>query len=218
MKKHLAIIIAFSVFAITLGLTLPFGFWRAPAAGAPTEVNTEVTASNRDGASYGNGLEALSVDAGAGESVYLGNPDGNLERAGFEFQLNVPNGATITSAFMTIYCVEINGTSGNVTTAVYDVDTAAVFDGAHTHNLEVHDTVSGTTVAWASPPFTASNSFTSPDIKSLVQVVVDRAGWAANNYIGILMLPDSWTMGSEIGIYSATEGSANRATLQVFYN
>lgn len=185
--------------------------------GAPTEVNTAVAANNRDGASYGDSLEAESVDAGAGEAVYVGDPDGNLERSGFQFQLNVPNGSTITEAYMTIFCVEINGTSNDITLAFYDVDTAPVFSNADSHNLEAHATTSATTVAWGSPPFTASNSFTTPDISSLVQIVVDRAGWAANNYIGILMLPDGWAEGSEIGIYSHNEGTANVATLQVFY-
>jgi hypothetical protein len=159
--------------------------------GAPTYSSDADTiiATNRDANSSGTANEWLEYD---GEDTQCGNEGGTVWRWGGEFQLNISQGATIDSAFV-FFTTTFNNVEGsaNMDIKVYDVDNAPIFDASHTHSLETHATVSTTVVsAWAFPSTTGR--IKSPDIKTLVQIPINRAGWAANQYIGLVMVPNTF--------------------------
>ena len=104
-------------------------------------------------------------------------------RAFFRWQLDIPAGATITSATMK---VQSNGTAGNsspstVRLQVLDQEDCAAFIS------NPHFWVVGLDyVDWELPgTWTAGSWHSSPDISSLLQAFINRPGYASGNYFGI---------------------------------
>lgn len=109
---------------------------------------------------------------------------------GLEFRLNIPQGRTIDTAiiYMTLNTNTGWTTGDTVDIGVYDVDTASIFVTGHTHSIATHQTMSEEIIPWTGISQTDLGSLvTSPNIKSLVQIPISRAGWLANNYIGIVL-------------------------------
>jgi hypothetical protein len=190
-------------------------FTTVASAGGTTVYDT-IKADNRDANSQGTANEWLEYD---GENTHFGE-DSGVWRVGFLFALNIPQGKTIDSAFVTFTTVTYNGwQAGDVLDwKVYDVDTAPVFDGSHTHSLEAHAAVSATVVSGWSMTATVG-TLTSPDLKTIVQIPISRGGWTANNLIGIIMVPNSWTAthATSIGDYVGVTTN-NTAKIKVTYH
>lgn len=110
----------------------------------------------------------------------------NYERfwSGYYFgNVTVPQGATITSATFEGYA--LSGTQNLVATVVgNDVDNANNFATEADVNGRTQTTAS---VNWTSQPLTSSAYNTSPDISTVVQEIVDRAGWSSGNAMVILV-------------------------------
>lgn len=100
--------------------------------------------------------------------------------------VTVPKGATITSAKLTFVSYNDRSTANtNVKISANDVDdsvaptTTTAFDGLVLTTAEVEW---NNIEAW-----TAGNSYDSPDIKTVIQEIVDRAGWASGQAIGMVI-------------------------------
>ena len=108
-------------------------------------------------------------------------------KAFFRFQnVVVPQGATIDSAY-----IKLNWEGGRNTdflVAAVDVDD---FDAPTDNTYAAHDTETTATVSWNIPYEGSQDSGkyykTSPDIKTIIQEIVDRAGWSSGNAIGIII-------------------------------
>ena len=198
-----------------------------PAVTAPpstTTVYDTIDANTRDAYTYGSLDETLNYLWDAEQQIFLGNPDGNLERTGFQFQLNIAQGKTIDSAFVIFHSgASIFGTptTDSVYFRVFDLDNAPVFVEAHAHDMATHGTTSATQIGWAPSSWTTSTTYTSPNLKALVQIPISRAGWVANNYICIWFDPAiscCWASGDEVGISDFQSGTtANFARIRVVY-
>lgn len=131
--------------------------------------------------------------------------------AGFRFQtINVPQGATIDSATLTI---DVNGVggAGSVTAYVYgdDVDDAAAW-GASSRPSQITKTTAKTSL-------TGIDSVTTHaiDVQSIVQEIVDRASWVANNDMRFAFLGGTSERSVSIDDYAATNNTV--ATLDITY-
>ena len=108
-------------------------------------------------------------------------------KAFFRFQnVVVPQGATIDSAY-----IKLNWEGGedvNFLIAAVDVDD---FDAPTDNTYAAHDTETTATVSWNIPLEGSQDSGkyfkTSPDIKTIIQEIVDRTGWSSGNAIGIII-------------------------------
>ena len=108
-------------------------------------------------------------------------------KAYFRFQnVVVPQGATIDSAY-----IKLNWEGGedvNFLIAAVDVDD---FDVPTDNTYAAHGTETTATITWSIPLEGSQDSGkyykTSPDIKTIIQEIVDRAGWSSGNAIGIII-------------------------------
>jgi len=105
--------------------------------------------------------------------------------------LGIPQGATITSAKITftIKAPGATGTSNDFTILAEAADNASVF-GTGPFNI-THRARSAASVSWAPaalPP--VGTTLDTPDIASLIQEVVNQAGWSDNNRLTLMIYPD----------------------------
>jgi hypothetical protein len=154
-----------------------------------------------------------SVDyAGAFTATYTSirayNSFGYTGSCGVRFQtVNVPNASTITSATLTLRYTE--APSGSVTVYGIDTDDLAAFSNAASINSAPQTT--------ASAVFSGGSSGAdkSVDVTSIVQEIVNRAGWVANNDMGFVWpAPGS---GNSIGAQAYDGSSTLCARLSITY-
>lgn len=127
----------------------------------------------------GSGSDDISIAAGLDDVEYRSTPaiDTTIDprtsfKTGLRFVMasDIPAGATITSAYITLYA-RGSGTLPNLTIAVEDTGNAAQYAGT-TGDFSSRSE-HATTVSWNPSVWTLNNSYQTPDISSLVQAIVD---------------------------------------------
>jgi hypothetical protein len=134
-------------------------------------------------------------EEGAADYTLEVGVDSEQCRSGLRFTLPVARGAHIESAVLTLYRV---GPADNIAPAstmrvqVYQGSTVAQFDDAHQHDTPAQHDPAGlwaTAVGgWAVGDTMATTD--SPDLRALVQHVVDQAGWQPNHAVTFLISDD----------------------------
>ena len=167
-------------------------------------VSREVQAETDDGEQYINS-EANSGRV-QGEMKFLTDTDLELgsetdgDSPGLDWQviavqyhtLGIPQGSTITSAKITFEVQNSGepGTSNDFTILAEAADDASVFDENVLNNI-TDRARSAASVAWAPDALPAVGTrVETPDITTLIQEVVDRAGWSDNNRLTLMIYPD----------------------------
>ncbi|HZN38532.1 MAG TPA: hypothetical protein VFD82_06990 [Planctomycetota bacterium] len=124
---------------------------------------------------------------------------------GLRFQnLTIPGGATITSAYVQFTTDEITSTATQLTIAGQASDNAPTFASTASNissRSRTTATVAWTPVAWATANEAGLNQRT-PNLASIVQQIVNRAGWIPGNSMGFVIT------GSGTRIASAFDRSA----------
>ncbi len=152
-------------------------------------ISDTIKSNDRDGISLGT-----SEYQGIGDVAIwwgFGNTRADSDQVGLQFRLNIPQGRTIDSCFITAYVQGVNGFNGTTdTTSIYgyNVDNVATFTEGATHAIINHAAITSQTIAWVVPSSTSTN-ITTPNIASLLQTIISRAGWVANNYVGFVFRP-----------------------------
>lgn len=150
-----------------------------------------------------------------GNSIKTGNesiPTRSMTSAVRFTSVSISQGASITSAYLKLTC---NWTdSNNVLTKVYgiDEDNTATFTSDPTGR-------SKTTAAidWDINTVTNNTVYTSPNIASIVQEIVDRGSWSSGNAMGFLIENDGSSSGST-HFFDAYDGSSSDAAyLEITY-
>lgn len=139
-----------------------------------TTLNLQVGANVDDGAGQGAGGVAVN----GGRAVDLTN-----EYHGFRVVAAMAQGVTINSASPQYTTNDATFDSPAVTIKAEDQDTAENFNtGSTVFSSRTYTTASAT---WTATDLGAG-FHTATSIVSVVQEIVDRAGWASGNYIGII--------------------------------
>jgi hypothetical protein len=199
------------------------GRWAPVASGPAASVYRDtVDADNRDGASDSSSVGVLdeklymqtSPTKASAVSRYDGGGAEGHEEYGMEFQINLAKSTTIDSAFVYIQLTSDRaasyGTNDSTDIGVYDVDNASVYNDAHAHNMNNHETASSLRVKWNVPAST-DTYLKSPNIASLIQVPINRAGWSSGNYIGLfLRYSASWDAYTATTYYVVYDNTASR--------
>ena len=157
-----------------------YEFQRNAASGSVTK---KISSSNDDAKqNLSSGTVYLTYD-----KVYLTPAYIN----GLRFSdLDIPQGATITNATITFTASDYNSGNINFVFKVEDTDNSTPFTSTN-YDLSNRTTLV-TTVSWLNvPDWTQCQTYTTPDLSSLIQEIVNRPGWAEGNAINLLI--DTYT-------------------------
>lgn len=134
-------------------------------------------------------LVATSLDDAEqqGTSMYTSSSDLELttdgtlvQQVGIRFpNVTIPKGATITAAWVDFTAKEAWSGATSLTFSSQAIDNAPAFTTA-ANDISAR-TMNSATVAWSPSGQTVGLHYTSPSLVSLVQAVVNRAGWVSGN-------------------------------------
>jgi hypothetical protein len=138
--------------------------------------------------------------------------------AGFRFDgVEIPQGATIASAWIQFTSASTI-VSGGTAAAVVDIygenadDAAAFTTGAADISSRTQTTAS---VEWSFPQSSGASAWTigyrganqrTPDLATIVQEIVDRAGWASGNAMAFTLQHDGVGLGSRVVVAQDDDG------------
>ena len=132
------------------------------------------------------------------------------QTVGIRFQnVTVPQGATITTAYLEF--VANGGSVGAISLTILgeDSDNAATFVAVKSNISD--RTVTSATASWNPPDWTDGGTYQSSDISSVVKEIVDRGGWTISNaMVFIIRGPDETRIA-----YSYDGSVANAPVLHV---
>ena len=161
-------------------------------------VDEQVGASSDDAGTGGANCGAWALTlASLGFGQCCGE---NIEDTGLRFQtLNVPNGATIDTAYCTLYAVgSCNPTAALLKIRGEDTDDATTFSTLADFNGRSRTSAS---VNWTPSAWTADNWYNTDEIKTIIQEIVNRGGWAANNDL-VIFIEDNGSTTDSVRCYS----------------
>lgn len=176
------------------------------AGGTPVTITSRVSAGSDDAEQRQTGGQ-VSLTSSDLELVYDSSTTGN-QYVGMRFNnVNVPIGKTITNAYIQFTVDETNSGATSLTIKGQAADNPATFTTA-SNNVSSRATTAAS-VAWAPTAWNtvgaAGVDQRTPDLKNIVQEIVNRAGWAQNNSI-VLIITGTGERTAE-----AYEGSASQA-------
>ena len=179
----------------------PGGTLDIPISGS----NDDVEQKSSDGTMYSTSSD---IELGDDPSYNGEQSEGLLFR-----NVNIPQGATITSAYITFETDEVSTDPTSITFYGHDTDDAPDFS---TSNYDLTNrTVTSASVNWNNIPSwnTVSEKHQSPEIASIIQEIVDRPGWTEYNKIAIIIT------GTGTRTAEAYDGEpANAASLHIEYS
>ncbi len=169
---------------VLLPLLLLMG-WVQPVESQSVTVDRRVSAGNDDaeerssGSMYRTSSDLELVDDGS-----------RHQTVGMRFNgIGIPPGASILNAYLQFQVDEKNSGSVLLEIRGQDDDNATSFTSAD-GNLTSRPTTSAW-VSWAPPPWTSVGAAgldqRTPDLKAIIQEIVNRTGWAANNSLVIII-------------------------------
>lgn len=116
--------------------------------------------------------------------MYLVRSGATGSFAFWRFTLDIPQGATIVNAFLTVYQNELAtyASADDRTLGAVQADNPAAPGNASAMSAAAGNL--GTTVTWANAgSFANQAALPTGDIKAVLQQLVDRAGWASGNAV-----------------------------------
>jgi len=110
--------------------------------------------------------------------------DHHLQTVGVHFNaVNIPQGATITSAYIQFQVDETSSGSVSVTIKGQDADNASTFSS--TDYDITNRTTTSASVTWSIPDWNTvgeeGTNQKSPELKTILQEIVNRSGWSSGN-------------------------------------
>lgn len=194
----------------------------SPPGPTPTTITKRIASAN-DAAT----AVAWASWRSGSEVLYWHDPQGRSNNTNLRFTgLAIPRNATITEAVITVWGHgNRNGAKGTdyVTVGAEQVDDATAVTSYATHTSRMSNV--GVTVQWAVPNYSHNQALASPDLKSIVQQIVNRAGWpngtggAIQFFIQNNSVPNlDWNAAPEAQSYSINSGASYIPLLSVTYS
>lgn len=176
------------------------------------DVDETIDAGNEDATEKDDGS---SFDRTGNYARAVADPNAvNRHNAGFYWDsVNVPQGATISTAYATLYVWSTSYDDPLCFIYGNDVDSAS--------NFEVDEDVTSRTVTGASVDWTdtgiGSGYQNTLEIKTLIKEIVDRGGWVANNNMCILLKGKTAAL-KRLIFYTYDHNSAEAGKLHIEYS
>ena len=157
------------------------------------------------------------------QNVRIGNRTGSSYGeciAGFKFtSLPIPEGVNITSATLSIYAYDNTSTPISLKIYAEDVDNSSGFS---TTNFDISNrSLTTTNVDWdltGSDSWSQYQIYSTPDISSVFQEIIDRDGWQINNDINIIIRDNGSPIGNNRNISTYDQNSLRKAKINVSYS
>ncbi len=143
----------------------------------------------------------------------------NLVTTGLRFdELNIPQGATITKAFLRFTSTKLDTEASDIRIMAEASDDGTQFD-ANWKNISNRPRT-GASLLWnTNNDFPLDdNTILSPDFSSVIQEVVDRSNWCGGNAVNIIIEGTSSNGGSNREVYSNDKGDSRAPQLIVSYD
>jgi len=113
--------------------------------------------------------------------------DGSAQLVGMRFQaINVPQGARIVAAYIEFECDEASSGAASLTIKGQAIDDAPTFS-ATAGNISSRATTSASTSWTPAASWTVNSKYKTSNFADVVQEIVDRSGWSANNDMAIII-------------------------------
>ena len=176
----------------------------------PTGVNLQVAASTDDCYRWSvNGFDCTTsndfvdtINGGSGAST------------GLRFNgVTVPQGATITTAYLTYRARFTGATPGGGTIRGQNADNALTFTDWSNYDGRPRTTAS---VHWTPSAWVADTDYTSPELKTVIQEIVNRPGWTSGNAMAFFVVVD-FTSGAQSAAYPYDVSSTYAPKLHIEY-
>jgi len=153
-----------------------------------TTVSAQVNDGNDDAEEGESG--AMYLNSSDLELVYDSYQSANNQTVGIRFEgLGIPQGATIENAYVQFTVDETNSESTNLTIKGHDVDNSPTFTSSD-NNISSRATTSASVnwspAAWNSTGQAGSDQQT-PELKSIVQELVNRLGWSQASALSLII-------------------------------
>ncbi|MEL6843032.1 MAG: lamin tail domain-containing protein, partial [Bacteroidota bacterium] len=141
-------------------------------------VVSQVEAGNQDASEVG-GSVALSENA-----ISLGTGGSGAQLVGLHFpNIEIPYGQTITDAYIRFHAEEVDTFPANFEIRAQDIDNASTFS-ATTNDISSR-VLTSAMVPWMpngwDQYYVSTGRHQTPDLKTIVQEIVNRPGWASGN-------------------------------------
>ncbi len=166
-----------------------------PSSSSCSQIVAQVSASSDDAEERTNGNMVLTGNVSTTQPtarLEMMGPSGTYANTaiGVRFKnINIPQGATITSARLEFEVDTTSTTATNLTIKGHKVSSSTTFTSSD-NNISSRLSTEATTasVTWNSVPNLAVNyKLVSPDLTSVVQEIVNQAGWANGNAMTFLI-------------------------------
>jgi hypothetical protein len=172
---------------------------------ADVTISKRISTGNDDVEERTNG--SMYLDS---SDIELVNDGSKNQTIGLRFRdLNIPQGAIITQAYVQFTVDETNSGSTNITIKAEDTNNSSAFSSS---NFNVSSrTTTNAAVNWQPSPWSSvgasGNSQRTPDIKDIIQEVIDRSGWQSGNKLSLIIT------GSGERTAESYNGSSSKAPL-----
>jgi len=110
------------------------------------------------------------------------------DRVGLRFQnVLIPKGATVLSAEIDITAQGNNSNTSSVKIYGHDVNDSGAYDSSNDVTSRLSNKSTAANVTWSFANWSTNVVYTSPDIKTIVQEIINRGGWTPGNSLSILL-------------------------------
>lgn len=194
-----------------------------PVQAADTCVTSRISAS-ADDVEQRNDTGAVDLDGDNDTKslqtfrAYAGSTTGTLNWWGLRFlNVNVPQGATITSADVTFRSNLASGSTASAMTLWGQLAANAATFTTATNNVTSRTRTSASS-SWEIPQWADATDYATPNLASVVQEIVNQAGWVANNAMVIIGQTTVSQNRSARSYNSTTNGDPNAPLLEICYS
>lgn len=149
-----------------------------------TTVSVRVSSDNDDGEERVSNGET-DLESSDLELIKDGSHD---QIVGMRFRnITIPQGATITNAYIEFETDETGSSTTNLTMRGQDIDDAPTFSDSN-NNIS-NRTKTSASVAWNNVPAwnTVNEKHQTPDLSAIIQEIVNRGGWSSGNDVVIII-------------------------------
>ena len=175
----------------------------ASSGGSTTgSIDVKVSSSYDDAEQNGSSMSRTSSDLDLGE-VWVGLRFRNI---------SIPQGATITNAYIEFTADASDAVSTSLTIYGEDDDDADSYSSSSNDITDRSRT--SASVNWSPSSWTRYSKYQTPEIKSLVEEITDRSGWASGNDMAFVIKSNS----GERDAYTYDASSSKAPRLVVEYS
>lgn len=178
-----------------------------------TTINKQISASADDCDELNDTTLRLT-----GTTIYAGSTTSSFVDCGLRWQsVDIAQATTISSATLSVYINTHDGTLGADIRGIDEDNTATWSDASRpSHRTKTTATITANEANWAN---WGNGNWATIDITSVIQEIVNRGGWVANNDIAIV-IEDSLGAGANNYLVLLSydyAGNAHGAKLDIVY-